>query len=347
MTKMKAAMFLGHENIEIQEIPIPNTPEDGVLIKVIQCGLCGGDIRNFYAGLRYGVKQQIMGHEIVAIVEDVGKNCSALNIKDRIALAPDVHCGTCYYCQKGLVNLCENHQMIGTNWPGGFSQYMAISGFMLTNGFVEKIPENISFDEAVLAEPLSSVIACQELNNIKNCTLGIIGSGPIGYLHTEVAKANNCSLIALIGRSRLEMAHDFPVDVIVDATKNDPIKAAYKATNGIGLDFVICANPAVETQQQAIEMVRKQGTVILFGGVPKHAPMTSLNSNMIHYDEIRVIGSFSYPKNGLKRALSYIAQGKVTSKKYITHKMPLDHIVAAIQLAKTRKALKIVLDPWM
>src|SRR5665648_1197090 len=133
---MKAAYLIEPERIELRDVPVPECEADGILIKVKACGICGGDVRNFKQGLRADVGPQIMGHEIVGIVEKTGGKVSGFSAGDRVALAPDVSCGKCYYCKRGMVNLCLNHRMIGTHWPGGFAQYVYLPAEVINNGFI-------------------------------------------------------------------------------------------------------------------------------------------------------------------------------------------------------------------
>lgn len=344
---MKAAVFEGVEKIVVREIPIPQCEDNGMLVRVEACCICGGDIRNFHSGLRYGVEKQVMGHEIAGVVEEVGSKVKGFKPGDKVAIAPDVSCGECYYCKRGLVNLCLNHKMLGTNWPGGFAQYIYLPGEVLSRGFVEHIPEGLSFEEAAMAEPASSVVACQEYINVKlGDTVIILGDGPIGFLHVEVARARGAAKVIISGRSRLHFASQFNPDHVINITNQDPVEEVLKITDGFGADIAICAAPVTSIQEQAVEMVRKRGKVVLFGGVPKNQPMTTLNSNLIHYNEISVIGSFSYPSTGLSDAINLIAQGKISAKKYVTKTVGLDRILDGIAYAEQRKALRVAVKPW-
>ena len=347
MRMMKAAIFEGIENIVVREVPIPVCQEDGILIKVESCGICGGDIRNYHNGLRAGVERQIMGHEIGGIVEEVGSKISKFKIGDRVAIAPDVSCGECYYCRRGLVNLCVDHRMLGTHWPGGFAQYVYLPSEVLQRGFVELIPASMSYDEAAIGEPASSVIACQEYNNVGlGDVVVIIGDGPIGCLHIEIAKARGASKTIIVGKKKLYLAEQFKPDFMISSINQNPVDEVLKITDGLGADVVICANPVTDTQQQAVEMVRKRGKVILFGGAPKSKPMTNLNSNTIHYNEITVVGAFSYPAIGLEQSVRFIHEGKISAKKYISKLVTLEEIPAGIAFAKEGKGLKVVIKPW-
>lgn len=344
---MKAAVFEGIEKIVVREMPVPQCEDGGILVRVIACCICGGDMRNFHTGLRYGVEKQVMGHEISGIVEEAGSRVTRFKAGDKVAIAPDVSCGECYYCKRGLVNLCVNHKMLGTNWPGGFAQYIYLPEVVLSRGFVELVPEGLSFEEAAMAEPASSVVACQEYNNVSlGDTVVIIGDGPIGCLHCEVARARGASTIIMIGLTRLESVPQFGPDFIINSAAQNPVEEVLKITGGLGADIAICAAPVTSIQQQAVEMVRKRGRVVLFGGVNKNNPITMLNSNMIHYNEISVVGAFSYPSTGLLKAVNLIAEGKISAAKYVTRSVKLDEIADGIAFAEQGKALRVVVKPW-
>lgn len=347
MKTMRAAVFEGIENIVVREVPIPQCEEDDMLVRVESCCICGGDMRNFHSGLRYGVERQIMGHEIAGVVEEVGSRVTRFKKGDKVAIAPDVSCGECYYCKRGLVNLCMHHKMLGTNWAGGFAQYIYLPQVVLSRGFVEHVPEHLGFNEAAMAEPASSVIACQEYNNVSlGDTVVVIGDGPIGCLHIEVARARGASKIIMSGLTRLESVPQFNPDHIINSAAQNPVDEVLKLTDGLGADIAICAAPVTAIQEQAVEMVRKRGRVVLFGGVNKNNPMTALNSNLIHYNEITVVGAFSYPATGLQKAVKLIAEGKISAGKYVTKTVKLDEIPEGIAYAEQGKALRVAVKPW-
>lgn len=344
---MKAAVFEGPEQLKVKEVQLSPCGPDDIIIKVHACGICGGDIRNFYSGLRHGIKSQVMGHEFTGTVSEVGDNVERFAVGDLVAAAPDVSCGECYYCKRGWVNLCENHKMLGTHWPGGFAEYVHIPGFVLNRGFIHPVPEGVSLDDACLSEPASSVIASMENAHVGlGDTVLIIGDGPIGCLFIEVARANGASKIIMSGRMRRrEQVEKFKPDLLIDAAKEDVAARVREFTGGLGADVAVCANPVVETQEQAVQAVRKRGRVILFGGVPKNAPMTSLNSNTIHYNEIEVVGAFSYEVRHHLAALSAIRTGALTPSYYFTKTVSLDQVVEGFTSAKTGKDLKILVKP--
>lgn len=346
---MKAAVFKDIENIQVEEVPRPACDADGIVVNVKACGLCGGDIRNYHNGLKGGVTDQIMGHEIAGVVEEAGPDVTRFKVGDRVAIAPDVSCGHCFYCRRGLVNLCVDHKMLGTHWPGGFAQFVHLPKVVLEHGMVHHMPEGLSFKHAALAEPASSVLASQQNAGVGlNDTVLIIGDGPIGCLHIEVARSRGASKVIMAGLTRLDIAKTFDPDYLIDAGSQDTVQEVLNITNGLGADVAIMANPVVNTQEQGVESVRKRGKVILFGGVPKSQPMATLNSNLIHYNELVVMGAFSYPAYINEMALHVIHSGKITADKYITKVVSLENMVSeGIKAAEAGEALKVVVDPWM
>ncbi len=345
---MKAAIFEDIERIIVRQVPDPRCDKGSIVVRVEACGLCGSDIRNYRMGLRSGIKSQIMGHEISGSVTEIDTTVDRFAVGDRIAIAPDVSCGTCYYCHRGWVNLCDSHRMIGTDWPGGFAQFIHLPAEVLAHGMIHKMPEGLSFDDAALSEPASSVLAAQENAGIGlGDTVLIMGDGPIGCLHLEVARARGASRIIMAGLARLKQVTPFRPDALIDVASQDPVAEVRRLTGGRGADVAIIAAPAAKAQAQGVEAVRKRGTVILFGGLAKNSPMTTLNSNIIHYGEIKVVGAFSYPARMHEKALTVIREGKIDAKKYFNRTVPLEGIVDGIQAAEAGDVLKVLVKPWM
>ncbi len=344
---MKAAILRGPKQITVEEIPMPQVPDDGILLKVAACGLCGSDLRTYLHGPRFAVDNVIMGHEIGGTVAAVGPQATGYAVGDRLAVAPDVHCGHCYYCRRGLFNLCDDLKFIGTQYPGGFAEYLALPGEILARGIVHPMPEGISFMEATVAEPSSSVLNSHfHAGTTVGDTVMIIGAGPIGCLHLEVARARGARvIIAEIAAERLKMVEKFEPDAVIDSSQEDPVARVLALTGGIGADIVITAVGVSAVHNQAVEMVRKGGRVVLFGGLPKDKAMTTLDGNLIHYGEITVVGAFSYHPTHHKLALDLIAEGKIRADKLITHTFPLDDVAEAFETAARGAGLKIVITP--
>jgi len=173
----------------------------------------------------------------------------------------------------------------------------------------------------------------------------VMGAGPIGCLHIAVAKARGARVILSEPSSiRRQIAERFAPELIVDPVAENLIEEVRHFTCGRGADIAICANPVAATHAQAVEFVRKRGKVLLFGGLPKNNPMTTLDGNRIHYNEISVIGTFSYHPSYHALALETIEHGIVKSEDVITHTFPLDTIDQAFQMASSGEALKVMVQ---
>ncbi len=344
---MKAAIFENIEKIVVRDVPDPVCDAGSIVVRVEACGICGSDMRNFHAGLRTGATSQIMGHELSGAVVQVDRSVTKYSLGQRVAIAPDVSCGECYYCRRGWGNLCAHHRMLGTDWPGGFAQFIHLPAEVLAHGMVHAMPEGLSYEQAALAEPASSVLAAQQNAGIgPGDTVAILGDGPIGCLHLDVARARGASRVLMVGLKRLAQARTFFPDALIDAASQDPVAEIRKRTDGLGADVVIAATPVAATQEQGIEAVRKRGTVILFGGLPKSSPTAVLNTNLIHYNEIRLVGAFSYPAHMHETALLVIKEGKIDAKRYFTKTVSLAEIPEGIRAAEAGEALKVLVKPW-
>jgi L-iditol 2-dehydrogenase len=141
------------------------------------------------------------------------------------------------------------------------------------------------------------------------------------------------------------MAQRFAPDLTVDPMHEDLNTRVREFTRGIGADIVICANPIATTQTQAVEIVRKGGRVVLFGGLPKANPETRLDGNRIHYGEITITGAFSYHPSFHQLALDVIGHQLISARQIITHTFSLDQIDEAFAVAASGDALKVIVEP--
>jgi len=345
---MKAAFLTEAMKFEVKEIPQPDCPEDGIILKVKACGVCGSDLRRWREGPHEDGVLPIPGHEIAGEVIVVGNKVKGYTVGDRLAVAPDVHCGKCYYCEHGLYNLCDHLHLIGITpgYDGGFAEYMVLTSEILQNGIVHFMPAGLSYPQAALAEPASSVLAAHNrAGTTLDDTVLVMGAGPIGCLHIIVAKARGARvLLSEPHPGRRQRAERFQPDGIIDPSRQDVVAWVHEMTAGRGVDLAICANPVPETQTQAVEAVRKRGRVVLFGGLPKDRPMTTLNANLIHYGEIQIIGSFSYHPVFHRQALELIDRRIIPAHELITHEFALDEINQAFQAAASGDALKVIIN---
>lgn len=343
---MKAAVLAAAGKFVVTTLPDPICPPDGLVLGVRACGVCGSDLRRWKEGPVAGAVDHIEGHEVGGLVLETGPRCTHFKIGDRLSLAPDVHCGRCWYCRRGMFNLCDSLRLVGITpgLPGGFAEKMALDGNILENGIVHAMPAGMTYPEAALAEPCCSVLAC---HHKAGATIGdtvvVLGSGPIGCLHVVVSQARGARVIVSEpSEPRRRMAERFRPNATIDPFKEDAVARVRDLTGGRGADVVVCANPVATTQTQAVEMVRKGGRVVLFGGLPRANHMTSLDANRIHYGEIAVVGAFSYHPTVHEMALDAIIRKLIPADKLITHTYRLDEVGQAFETAAGGDGLKVM-----
>lgn len=344
---MKAAVLRGPGELAVEDIPLPEVPDDGLLLQVMACGICGSDLRAYQYGMRSDAAWQVLGHELNGVVAQVGKSVTDYQVGDRLAVAADVSCHDCYYCDRALYNLCENWKLIGAHYPGGMAEFMLLPDDILRRGIVHPIPDELSHVAAALAEPLAGVLASHHNIGLElGETVAIIGAGPIGCLHIEVAKARGAiPYIIELNSDRLAAAEALGVEAAVRAGEVDSVQAIRDLTGGYGVDVSIVAAPSAAAQSQAVQMMRKRGRVVLYGGLPKTKPTAELNTNTIHYDELTVFGAFSYHPRFHALALDLLARGQVQIDKIISNTYPLEQTVQAFESAMAGQEIKAILTP--
>ena len=240
---MKALVFLGPGQIELQDVPEPSCSERGMVIRVEACGICGSDLRTYRSGHPRVNPPWIIGHEVAGVVVEVGKGVKDFQVGDQVAVAPPVYCGKCWYCKRGMHYLCINQRELAQAWPGGFAEYMAIPEEALILGSIHRIPEGLSFEEAAISEPASSCVNAHEVAETSlEDTVAIIGAGPIGCFHVEIARARGARKVILMDvlKTRLGIAQRFAPDHLIQNSLGslEHIEQVRKLTDGLGASVV-------------------------------------------------------------------------------------------------------------
>ena len=351
METMKALVLTGKEQAEYRDVEKPVCPEAGMILKIESVGLCGSDVRTYLHGHSKVKYPAIIGHENAGTIAEVGSKVRMdWKVGDRVIVNPAILCGKCYYCTHGdMSGLCEVLSVYGNDIPGGFAQYMQIPGVGVEKGQILRIPEEIDFDEIVIVELLASVIKAQEQLRIGlGETVVIIGTGPIGCLHAQIAKLRGATKIIMAGRNqeRLNMAGKFGATHLVNSAGEDLVKRVKEITGDRGADVVIVAAPSAEPHQPGLEMLRKEGRLSMFGGLSKENPWSRLDANLIHYNRLEIRGAYSYSFADFMQGFELVLAGKI-DKDIVTHKLPLKDMPEGVRLIQAGKAIKVVLKPWL
>ncbi|NOZ73148.1 MAG: alcohol dehydrogenase catalytic domain-containing protein [Chloroflexi bacterium] len=347
---MKAVVVHAPMNFGIEEVPEPKIEAAGMLLKVDACALCGSDLRTLRSGHRKVTFPWIIGHEIAATVVELGTDYAGpWRVGERLAVGPVVYCGVCDFCQDGRYELCENYEEIAQRWPGGFAEYIAIPPEAVQHGTIRAVPTEIDPAFVAVTEPISSCIHAQEKGQVGlGDTVVIIGAGPVGCIHTALARTKGADkiFIADIVDDRLKMAEAFGPDATINVAKTDLVAEVMRLTGGKGADVIITATPAPIAQVQAVEMARKGGRILLFGGLPKDKSKPGIDTNIIHYNGLHLIGTTIFAPRHHRLSLHLVMAGRFPVDKLITHRFPLSDFVAGATIALEGKALKAVFFPW-
>lgn len=350
---MYAVVINGPKSLKyVTDFPTPKTGKGEIRLKVRSCGFCGTDFKIFTYGHKHVHPPHIIGHEIVGEVDQIGPGVkSDLKIGDRVVVSTTVGCGKCRHCREGYTNMCsqvtKDGSSIGLYTNGGFAEYILIPREAVAQQVLVKIPDHVPNINAAICEPLSCVINGQDKLNLgPRDSMVIIGCGPIGCLHAQLAKIKGVKKIIMLDLldSKIKLARQFiPEAIFINNTKSDPKPLVSQLTGGHGPDVVVVAAPTVSAQQLAIEIAAIKGRVSLFSGLPTGTTGGHIETNLIHYNEISVHGAFASSRKHFVKSLELLSQGKIDTKHLITKILPLKNISQAIDLYEKGTALKMVI----
>jgi L-iditol 2-dehydrogenase len=319
--------------------------EDNQIVEIHCCAICGTDLKLATVGNPRCHPPRIIGHELVGHISHVGSRVQGFAVGERITLATTLACGDCQHCNLGLGNMCPNAKPISYDFDGGFAERLAIPPMAIVGGNVIKVPDSVSDEAAALSEPLSCVINALELADVKaGDRVLIIGGGPLGALHAEAAKALGAKEMMIVQRSepRLSLLRELDGVRVIDGATEDVMAVVKQQTGGLGVDLVSVCAPTREAQEESIHFVRKGGTVSLFASLPKNAPDITLNSRVVHYGELRVVGASDSRPEHVVKAIQLMADGKIVTDPIVTHRISLENIHAGLDLMRDKKSLKVL-----
>ncbi|MDQ1602306.1 MAG: L-iditol 2-dehydrogenase [Actinomycetota bacterium] len=346
---MKVARFHAPGDIRVEDAPEPEVGPGEVKIRVRNCSTCGTDVKIFRFGHHHIRPPRVMGHEVAGEVVDVGAGVEGWSDGDRVQVIAAIPDGTCPDCRRGWLTVCPNQESIGYHYDGGFAEYMIVPAKVLAVNGLNRIPDGLSFAEASVAEPFACVLNGQELAHVGDGDdVVVIGSGPIGCLHVRLARARGAARVTLVelNRARLDQAATIvSPDVAICSAETDAVDEIAKLTDGRGVDVVITAAAAGQAQEQALAMAARRGRISLFGGLPKDNPYIKADSNLVHYRELTIVGANGSSPAHNAAALRLIAEESVPVADLITHRLPLDEVLTAIDIVSKGEAIKVTVEP--
>lgn len=343
---MKGSFFLGADStpkFEVREMAIGPLDPDEVLIKVHACGVCGTDVHIYHGeeGSAPVTPPVVLGHEFSGVVEEVGSQVTVCRVGDRVALDPNMYCGTCRPCREGKKQNCEHLYALGVNTNGGFAEYCVApqSQCYLMN-------QDVDLDIAAMAEPLACAIHGIDRASIKpGQNVLVVGGGAIGMLMVQLAKLSGAAKVLLSEpvEVRQQLGLEVGADAVINPLKED-IGEVIKAVCGTdGVDVVIECVGNPRAVAQAIAAAGSGATVLLFS-VPVVGSTVPLPLMDVYKKELHIVGSIINPDTH-QRAVDLINSGRLEIKKLITHVFDIEHLEQAIQCQMGNESIKVIVKP--
>ncbi len=267
---MKALVLEQYKQFRYTTVPDPTIGPDDVLIHIKTCGICGSDIHGMDGSSGRRIPPLIMGHEASGVIESVGANVRGWQADDRVTFDSTVYCGTCYFCRRGEINLCDNRQVLGVSCGdyrrhGAFAEYLVVPSRILY-----RLPDSLTFEQGAFVEPVSIAVHALERTPIHlGDSAVVVGSGMIGLLVIQVLRAAGCGQIIAVDLdpTRLAQAVQLGADVGLRADQPDILEAIREHTHGRGADVAFEVVGISPTLKLAVDSVRKGGQVTLVGNL--------------------------------------------------------------------------------
>jgi len=342
---MKAGVFLGNRQMELRDVPVPAPAPGEVLLKVEACGVCGTDNHILNGEITQGVDPPvILGHEIAARVEELGSGVDAFKPGQFCAVDPVIGCAVCEKCRSGLPNLCGNPTIIGYKRDGGFAQYV-----------IAPVRKIVPMDESLapLGGMLCETLACvingyDRLGLLPGKTAMILGAGTVGLLWTQMLASSPCALLMQteLTEFRRARARSLGADIVIDPTADDLTERVRAELPG-GLDYIIDATGDPGAINQALPLLAKGGTFLIFGVCP-HGTRVSFDPFEIYNKQARIIAS-KMPPLTLDRSARLIESGRIACDQIVTATFGLDRLSECVGGFNDQRdtQVKVAINPWI
>lgn len=288
---MKALLLKEYKQLELADVPQPECGPRDVLIRVHACGICGSDIHGYDGSTGRRIPPLIMGHEAAGVIEQVGTEVSRFTPGQRVTFDSTVSCGTCHFCRRGEINLCDNRRVLGVSC-GEYRQHGAFAELVaVPENIIYPLPDDLPFEHAALIEAVSIAVHAVNITNFSlGDTVAVVGSGMIGLLTIQAAKLRGAGLVIAtdLEDSRLQVAKQLGADITLNAKNVSVVEEIQKLTEGRGADAALEVVGHQQTVQDAIAAVRKGGHVTLVGNL---SPTIEFPLQSVVTREITVQGS--------------------------------------------------------
>ncbi|MDR3050184.1 MAG: alcohol dehydrogenase catalytic domain-containing protein [Oscillospiraceae bacterium] len=338
---MKQQIMTAPGVLAFRDVPTPQPGPGQVLVKIMKIGVCGSDIHVFHGKHPFTKYPVTQGHEVSGQVEAVGQGVTKVAVGQKVTIEPQVVCGKCYPCRHGKYNLCEELKVMGFQTTGTASTFFAVD-----EGKVTPLPENMSYDQGAMIEPLAvAVHAVKQAGDVRGLKIAVLGAGPIGNLVAQTAKGMGAEavLITDISDLRLDLAKKCGIDYAVNTRVTDFGEAMAEAFGPDKADVIYdCAGTDI-TMGQAIKYARKGSVIIL---VAVFAGMATVDLAVANDHELDIKSTMMYRHEDYVDAIALAGAGKIQLDLLMSKTFPFDQYLAAYQYidANRETTMKVLID---
>jgi len=340
---MKAALFYGdREDLRLEEVPVPEVGDGDILLKIRICGICGSDSRYYFHGNEPRYKKPvILGHEVVGNIYRMGKDVKGYSTGERVAVAPIYGCGKCGHCLSGLENLCRHVVVFGTNFDGGFAQYMLIPQKGIERGVLVKLADTVADEAATMLEPFSCALhGLRKIGIGPGDTAAVFGSGPLGLAFLLLLKKLGAGKVAVIARAgdKLQRAEEFGADATFSTREEgwkEKVRGYFKDD---GINITVTAASTLPVLEYSMELVKRGGKILVFSGLPTGTKI-EVDPNYLHYNELSINGTIDSTIDDYKRMA--LMAPYLGLERFATHMFSFDEIRKGFQATRDKDRLRI------
>jgi L-iditol 2-dehydrogenase len=346
---MKAAVYRGKDDVRLEEVPVPAIAPGEILVRVHTCGICGTDLKKISTGSHSAPR--IFGHETSGVVVRVGEGVRKWGIGDRVVVFHHIPCRNCYYCRTKTFAQCETYKKVGCTAGfepsgGGFAEYVRVMDWIVERGTVP-IPDSVSFEQACFVEPINTCLkGIENLRLQPGETVLVIGQGPIGLILAVLARRSGARVITSdLYPPRLTICGRFGLDLTIDASRTDTVRAIREMSEGRGADAVILAVGGSALIRPAMDAARPGGRVLLFAQTARGE--VTIDPAAVCVDEKTLLGSYSASVDLQDESVQFVMNREMDLEQLISHRFPLHDSVEALKLAAHPQpdSMKVVIQP--
>jgi len=340
---MRAVVFVREGEMQMADLPDPQARSGEVVLRVRGCGVCGTDAHIFHGDVKEGViPPVVLGHEIVGQIVAIGDNVTEWAEGQTVAVDPVVSCGRCEYCQAGRSHLCARSTVIGYGRHGGYAEYLAAPA-----SHIVAVSPKIGLKGGILVETLACVLnGYERLGFEAGRTAMILGAGAVGLLWNQMLKHSPSTYLIQSEpvAYRRKIAAELGADLVIDPSR-ESVTDRVRKDFPEGVDFIVDASGDPSAVEEAIRLVRKGGTFMIFGVCPKGSEIR-VDPHEVYQREMRIIAA-KMPPRKLNQAARLLETGRIDYERIVTTVRGLGDVVEAIHMfseARDRN-MKIAIDP--